>query len=537
MAWLIRNEQKIVWLVILAVIFISALPIIYGYFQADQDQYFTGSHFFIMVDYPVYLSLIEQGRQGDWLFTNLYTAESQNPVLISPLWLVLGQLGRLTGLSNIFWYHFSRAVLGIIFLYFLYFFLKRFFSTPISRLFTFLLLCFSSGLGSFFIPANKVWDFNLIFYKLPLDLWVAEANTFLSLYHSPLFILSQLLLLVVFYLFLFKTDYQGFLLLFLTVLFLGIIHPYDLVTISVVPLVYLLVKFLFNRQLDWRRIKAWLIIILAALPAGGYYWLITKLEPAIGGWAEQNITLSPPIFSFIIGYGLILFFAVLGILFIFKEKKTEYYFIICWVIAAGCLLNSPVMFQRRFTNGFHIALVILAAWAIFYFWQKIKILNAEKKIILISLLFPILILGLFLTNSIIIADSLERFNQRIFPHFIPQQYYQGFGWLKDNVKPDQVILAEAEIGKLIPAFTAQTVYLGHAHQTIDFRSKKGKIDNWFFRINSQDEQKQEFLKENNISYIWYSEKEEELGDYHPAEKEYLEEVYRNAEVEIYWVKD
>lgn len=527
-----RLEKIAVGLIIAAVLLISLVPVIKGYLETPGGQHFFGSSFIIAADYPVYLSEIEQARQGHWLMANLYTTEPQKSILFSPLWLVLGFLAGIIGGSNILWFYLGKILFGALFLAFLYRFVSHWFADRFSRLVCFILLTFSSGLGILLIPKDRVWDVYTVFFNLPIDLWVAEANTFLTVYYSALFSLSQLLIVAIFYIFLKTEKHFRFLQLLGLTFILGILHPYDLITVAAVPLVYIIVEAVRQRKILKEQINAYVAIIAGALPAGLYYVLITKIDPAIGGWAKQNITVTPPLFSFIFGYGLVLFFAILGTILIIRRREEKFYFIITWAATAIVLLYLPISFSRRFFNGLHIPLVMLAAFALVRLWPRVK-----KYWFLVCLTPPLLVLGFFMTNSLVITQDATSKYQKDFPNVISDNYYQAFSWIKDNSPVDSAILSGVRVAGILPAFTGRKVFAGHGHQTIDFFAwKKTLVENWFFRDNKEDQQKAQFLIQNNISYLWYSDLEKKLGSFNPQEKSYLEKVYSNAEVEIYRVK-
>ncbi len=524
-----KKEWWLAGLVILVVTLISLYPAIWAGLNLDDSSYFFGSNMITTPDYPVYLSFIEQARQGEIIFTNLFTTEFQSPVIFSPLWLSLGVLAKTFGGSAAFWFYLAKVLVGIIFLFFLYHFISKFFLVWYQRLIAFVLVAFSSGLGTLVIPREKVWDIITVFYKVPADLWIPESNTFLSIYHSALFSLSQLLIVLIFYLFLEKLNLRRYLALALVVLILGILHPYDLVIVGLVPTLYLIFDNIRKRKIDMQKFWAWMVIGFAALPAGIYYILITRSEWVIAQWAIRNWTPSPPIFSYLFGYGLVLIFATLGVALIIKNKKDKFYFLIIWAVSSGALLYIPSTIQRRFSNGLHIVLAILAAVAVVYLFEKLR------KSMAIYFVLAILILGFFFSNLTMIMEDQSSYTQTRFPGVWPSEYYDAMQWLKDNSSSDEAIIADVQIANLIPALTARKVYAGHGHQTVDFGGKRTLLQNWFWRTNNDDEAKLELLRSNSVKYLWYSEYEQQWGNFDPAIKEYLQEVYSSDKVEIYKV--
>ncbi|MFA6534229.1 MAG: hypothetical protein WCT37_03585 [Patescibacteria group bacterium] len=525
----LKKEKVIAGVIIAAVLLLTLLPSIYGALTAGPGYRFFGHSGMLLYDYPVYLSQIEQARQGQWLFYNLYTSEPQTAVFFSPVWLLLGKLGALTGINNGWMFIFGRLLAAAGLISGFYFLLRRLFENSAARLTGLFLAFFVSGLGIWFAPWDRDWDYTTFFYSLPVDLWVAESNTFLTLYHSPLFPLSQLLILAIFYWWWLAPKNRWWA-IGLASLFLGIIHPYDLITVGAAPAVYLAVDWLRQRRLDFPALKSYLWILIGGLPAGLYYVLITSWNSVAAGWARQNITLSPPVGNYLVGYGLILTLAIFGAILVIKQKQEKFYFVVVWAVTGFFLLYAPVNFQRRFTNGLHLALIILTVVCLVELWPRLY-----RQRTFIYGLAPLIIFFLILSNLAVVATDLKSYQKKAFPYLIPAEVSAAAEWLKNESAPEAVIISDIKDGNVLPALTGRRVYYGHGHQTIGFGVKARLAENWFWRVNHDPAAEWQFLTENNITYLWYSARERALGNFNPAAKDYLTEVYRNSGVVIYRV--
>jgi hypothetical protein len=68
---------------------------------------------------------------------------------------------------------------------------------------------------------------------------------------------------------------------------------------------------------------------------------------------------------------------------------------------------------------------------------------------------------------------------------------------------DVVLSNEEYISMLLGGYTRTRLYLGHAHQTIQYRLKKQTVD-WFFaepETATAQERKKQFLNDRDISYV------------------------------------
>lgn len=537
----ISRQEKIIVAILIAIflaLFIS--PVVYGKTQEDKQFSLFNASLIYIVDYPVYLSQIEQARQGHIFFKNLYTTEAQNDAIFSPLWLVMGWTGWLTGLSNAMVYWLFHLALIVIFLWLLYLFICWFFDSVAYRLTAYILTIFSSGYGALFLLFNpKVADTGIT-PDIPYDYWVHEYNTFFSLFHSPLAVLSLIFLVLIFYLFLKPPiNRQRILILGLLGLFLAISHPYDAVTVMTVLGVYLIFARIINKRWDWPRIWAYCLMGLFSALTAVYYLIIFKYNSAIGGWAEQNITPTPSLLMHLLGYGLVFILAVIGAAIVVKNKQEKFYFLLIWGAVILILSYLPTGIQRRFINGWHIDLCLLGALGLIFLTRIIR----KKSLTIIVVVSGIFLLSLFLTNESLLVATFYRSDHKFLPFMLPRSYEPAGNWLKENVRPEEIILSDTNTALLIPGFSGRLVYAGHMHQTVDSVRKFYQVDEWFFKNNSSDPAKQKFLQQEKIGYVVYSQWDNYLrcpdihsGCYDPEKKNYLEKVYDNQEVQIYRVK-
>lgn len=533
-----RQEKIFLLWSIAVIIFLTSASLFYAEAIAGE-RYFTGVSVWAGADKSVYLSQIEQARQGRPLFDNLYTAEAQKPRIFSPLWLVLGWLGKLTSISNFWIFHIARILSGIVFLYLFYLFLTRIFEKIKYRQLVFWILGLASGWGIFTV--KRFFTEEIAFNQYGVDLWVSESNTFLTLAHSALFIISQGLILLIFWWLIerFKrANFKEVVSVSVIILLLGFLHPYDLVIIDSVLGVWLIWEMIREKKWLWRFVFKAMIIGLASLVPVLYFVWLFKSQPAVGGWAIQNITISPNILNYFIGYGLLAVGVLAALPREIKSQNNYWRFLSLWIIIGWLLLFAPFSFQRRLVNGLHLPMVILgfSGLLIILGWLKEIWPSLVKKIFGQSVLWVLAIFLLTITTFYNLFFEITIFNYRSAPQFISKSVYEAMFWLKDNVAKDQVILAEPINGNIIPALSANPVYIGHGHQTIDWTFKLYDVKNWFFLTNQGDIAKKAWLNQAGIDYVFFSSRERALGKFQPSEKDYLKQVYNQGGVEIYIVR-
>jgi len=534
------SKKEIIFLIIiaLATVLITAAPYLYGYLTRPQGSTYTGLHHLTPGDTNVWLSMIEQTKQGHNIFINLYTSEPQHRIYINPLWLAIGLLAKIFNLSSLLALHIARSVLIIIFVFIMYLFLSYFFQQVLKRKILLIIILFSSGLGLFFNP----FLFNLEnIIEHPTDIWVPESITFLTLFHTPHIIASLTLLILTFLLMLIAFERNKIIysiLAGLTSLLLFWFHPFNVPTIYLVLFVYILVNFILHHKIILSYIKHYLILIAISLPALLYLFWLSKTDWVIRNWSAQNILPSPSFWMYLIGYGLFLPLSLIALIKIFKNPFKKEIFFFVWMITSLFLMYIPLDFQRRLSEGLHVALAILAGLGIFYIIDYLKKLQQKgKKIItyLPTTLVIILIIFLPLTNLQILGQDIYLYNtKKSLPYYLSKEETDSMKWIKTNVLENEIILSSFYTGNYIPAYTGRIVYIGHGPQTINLPIKLEIID-WFFKDNQEDTLKYNFIKENNIDYLYFGEKEKEMGDYSPSQKNYLKKVFKNNEVTIYKV--
>lgn len=478
------NKTNILVLgLIILTLLLSSAYIILGSVSGPEGLEFLGRHNLNSQDTYTYLSFIEQARHGALLFKNLYTPEVQPAVFFRPVYLLAGQLANIFNLSNINAFHLMRIIMGAVFLLAAF---KFWGLIPLA------LLCFSSGWG---------------------DLWIPEANTFLTFGDSPHFIFSQLLIMSVFWLFLTKKWWLAAPLM----LILSFDHPFD------IPIIILALAFYL--RFNFRELKKVIFIVSPALLGLGYYFLAMKTNPGIAAWNAQNNLLSPDFYYFILGYGLLWPLAFLGI-------KRAPFLLLCWIFASIILLYSPVGPQRRFANGLHIPLVILASYGLPVILEKVtKYFNLTIFIIgLIVVMFGTNAYAVYQDWKVFSADKIDNYY-----YYLPPTEIGAINWLKNNTPADALIGTNWFYGNLIPGLTGRRVFLGHRIQTVDPDAKIREIGEF---VNSYtDDQARQFLQKWQINYFFFGVGDSLLrGNFNPDEKPYFEKVYDENGDKIYKVK-
>jgi hypothetical protein len=547
-----KKEWQLVFWLTLFVIIITTIPLIFGYITAPKDKMISGLHSLTPIDMNVYYSYIEQVKQGRILFVDLFTSEIQKPVVFNLFWFGVGYFGKIFHLDSITTFHLIRILLIPVFTSFIYFFIAYFFEDKNKRKIALLFILFSSGVGTFALPILDFFVYEIYgYYHWPFDLWVPEAITFLTLFHMPHFIASLILILLIFLLTILtweKKNLKYELGAGLCALILFQFHPFHLPTVFGVLGAYFGIWSFINKKILWNKLRPLIILFLFALPNLIYHFY-TLQDPIIKQRALQNICLSPVWWLGLIGFGFLIPFSLLGIYTIFKKNNPEIKdfkkdcFLVVWLITQTFLIYSPTFLQRRMSEGIHIPLSFLTVVAIFYLYDQAKnnqlnykltklILKIEKDKLLMLLLFVFLFA---FSNLFNIARDIMFYTEKHEVFYLSKEEKTSFEWIKNNTDINSVFIGHPTNANFIAGQAGRFIFAGHGTESLYFESKEKQVQ-WFYSTSAIDEKKINFLKENRIDYVYYSQKEKEFDKkniFNPEEKKYLEKVYSNSDVVIY----
>jgi len=522
------------------VIVLTTLPFLYGFFNAPENTYYLGVHSLSPGDYSVYFSYIHQFNQGNTFFRDLFTHESTSYNIVNTFWIFVGIIGKIFHTTP-FWAFQAARVLSIpILLISLYLLISYFFQDKIKRKLAFLFLCFSTGVGAYFIGMFTHYQaFDPFYYHMPMDLWVAESNIFLSMLHSGHMVLSWALTVLIFLLSLIAIEKQRYTMSifsgFLTLVLLSF-HPFQAPIVFGVLFVYIVILSLKYKKILSYGVKHFLILIFFSMPILLYYYLMLNFDLITIQRNVQNSNFTTAGYLLILSYGFLFIFALIGIYLFIKNKDykdDKKMFIIIWLVVQTALIFSPLHYQRRLIEGLQIPIVFLSLSGILYFYSilKNKIRNRQIQYVLnnkIILLYIFLVL-FCASNIFVLSRDIALYSDSTV--YISSNKAESMLWMKENIDLHSVILASESF---IPAISGRAVYIGHRIETINYYDKEREL-RLFFAINNNDDEKIVFLRHNKISHIFYGSNEKSMGKFSPEQKEYLQKIYENEEVQIYEV--
>jgi len=531
-----QKEWRFVFLLSLALVTVTVLPLVVGYLMQNENYRFVG---FVNPheDMNSYFSWMKQAEKGYIFFEEKFTTEKdwlRNVFL--PYFLIEGLLSRYSGIPIVIIHQITRVICAMLLLLTSYIFCAYFIEDVLKRRVAFLLICFSSGFGFYFSCLYHFFRFKLPpIFMVPCDQVHPGAITFWGI---DWFAHAELSITIMLWVFLLMIEsyrkkqlvlvvYAGL----LTVMSI-FIHPIRIVSIFFVLGLYSLYLGYKDKKIRARVILNYLVLSLISL-AGIIPMLITVIKnPTTQVYFIHAILYN--ILGYLLGLGLVGFVAIWAIFKIIQEHREEYYFLVAWAVGTLVLFHLPIGFRMRLVEGLHIDLSILCALGLFWLaerWGWFKTGVLKKAGIVFITLFIIVSSP---SNLMHIIVDFRTATQVKYPYFLSKDLENVFVWMDKHLPEDGIVLASREVGNFIPGRTGLKTYIGHVGET---RYKRRKLQelNRFMSRETDDQFRLSLLKNNEIDYLFISDFERKLGDFNPDTAKFLKKIYRSGSVILYRV--
>ena len=507
------------WLVIfiLLLLIIGILPYLVTWAITPSGFHFTGL-IFNPQDGNSYVAKMRQGWEGSWRFHLPFTPEEHAGAYLFLYHLFLGHLARTLRLPLILVYHGARLLTAGAMLVAIYTLAGELTDQRHERRTMVLFAAIGSGLG---------WLASA-FGLMSADLWITEAFPIYSLLsnaHFPLAIglmagmgVCGLRLLRQ------ETDRSWVYGLVLAAggIALGAVQPFGLVPTFGGLGLAVVAHGLRERTLPWRAIAWTGTAALLALPYPIYMQWTLQHDPVLSAWTAQNVTLSPPIWEWLLGFGVLAVLGTLGGIFAARRGTDSDWLTVGWTLVTLVGMYLPLPLQRRISLGWGVPLGLLAGVG---WWRVVRPQiaprlrgSARTATLAFSALTPLFLI----TITVLSAMGGQRW------FTLSQGEWKGIEWLHEESASDAVVLCAPQTGLFIPAWAGQRVVYGHPFETVDAKRRQEAVEA-YWRGEMSVQERDAFLAENDVMYVFEGPRERALGDVQPDG----ERVYDTADVRIY----
>ncbi|MGD8822261.1 MAG: hypothetical protein PVG63_04095, partial [Anaerolineales bacterium] len=513
-----RISREWLWVGILAVFaaLVSYAPILVADHLAPQGKVFSG---FLLnpIDGHTYLAKMHQGLEGSWKFQLDYTPQPGQGVFLYPFYIALGHLAREFGIKLLDLFHSVRLIAMACMFILSYLFFKRFISYRPARWLAFGLTLVGGGQG---------W-IGLLFGIEGSDLLIPESVPFLAGYVNAHFPVAISLMLLSAILILMDGGRLAWRISGAAACgaALALVLPFSCFSLLLALGTWIIWEGLLGwREAGWRgwikqyqpKLSTAIALALGMAPVLLYDLWVVGQHPVISEWTLQNLTPSPPVSSYIFGYGVILLLAVASLKAVLTEGQARHRFLAAWMITGLISLYLPIGLQRRLNLGLFYPMAALAVLA----WEKWFSGRRWGRVL------AVLILVLSVpSNLLVIGAGLASVvsGQHLVTYDAAEQ--EAYAWLSNNLPSDVVVLASPEVGNRLPAFTAARVLYGHPFETPRADFQLELVESLWRYQGSPSDGIAELLG-HDVKYVFYGPLEREIGV--PTWLSLLEPIYQGS---------
>lgn len=501
------------------VIALSSLPQLVGFMLTPDGGRYLGRTTLAPGDTMVYYGAIQEAANGHLFTSNPFTQEPQRARLLQPVWLVQGWIVRVTHLPVEVVYHLGRIISVVIFFVALWKITALITPNYTSRLRIQFLLTLSSGFG---------WvDYLFLRRGASYDLWVSEFNPFLTMMHSSLFMISQLLMIWLMYRWwTMMRDGQVRWWWGGGVALLGLIHPYDLVTVGLTCFL-LIIPPLIVGKFGRRQVVNIVLALLWVAPVALYYrWVLQ--EPVLIEWAKQNIDRIGPYWRVALGLGAWGPLAVYGVIVAWQKKLSWVMPLAIWILSVMILITLPgLTFPRRLVNGITIPFILLSVVGCMQLAQSWS-LNRRRY----SWLAAATVVS-FTTIVILVHQSLGFVDQKraSYPSYLTADDQVALAEVNKRVPSTVAVWASPWTANAFAGLYVHTIVVGHGHQTAHAAQKFQWWDD-VRNAETSDADRATIITKTSPWLLWHI--RDQRGTYQPSEDPHWEAIWTGQESTLYY---
>jgi hypothetical protein len=509
--------------------------------HAPPGSRFTYNHLaYWAMDHNVYLSVITQGKNGEWMMRDAYTTEPTNPTPFYFFYIALGKVSAVLNLQPDTVYVAAKILGAEVFL-------LMFFAAAVTLLgikFGFLAAVFSLAVTT--SPTLLFSDPELFWKYTP---WWMRFDAIQRLDIMPHYLWGWTLGITAIICLdrLEKTAKSVWPLILVPVIILaGLFLPS-----AVLPYAFGLPVVWFVRIIRDTRKNGKLSIN----PRYTFFMLLVTLSavfPLFLSWREKwngfpwNVWYADDLRTWNIGtpgfnremlavWGILPIIALPAVISSLKKFRPVILFLTVWAAIPYLLLPFAGILSiakyRLVSAAPFIPLSILSGLTVKNLWNsgKGKIISIIALVIFGLTSLPVS--GYMLYHMIRFAREYPVYNNV----YLPEPLWNMYSYINANSPQNSVFIGDWVGGNLLPAFSHVISYAGHPQHTRDFFNKTGQYTRFYGGLMAETEARS-FVRLYGINYVLYTPAEQRMSS-RPFPYPFLTEVFRDGDYILYRVKD
>lgn len=513
--------SEFLWIIlsVLVLLLLSYIPVVRNYQAVPSDRLYYGGE-----EYPLDmvgdLAYVQEGYHGDALTSFRYsTLLHDTPTFLKFEYLTVGWAARIMHIPPVTMFLLTRFALSLVFLTIVYWGLRLVFADPLERITGYIFVLFgasvtvSSSATSFI--GKVVYD-AMVFQRMSLAMhhYLLGAITILL----SLFFLSRVL-----------ERPQRIKSLTVAIVF-GILAslfyaPDSVLAVSGLPVYFFLDMisvFVRTKRIvvDWTKISILFVYSICVLAPVVYVRFVVA-----DAWSQFNSahmeSLNPfnvTFFEYLLAVGAVYVLAWIAVPSVIRRGKALLLLLATWILVhpLGEFFVSPILKLnpiRYFLTPYFVVYGVLAAVGVS---TLVSVVRSRMKRIATWVLTTALAAVVIATGIGTYQANWQRSNlcfctAQFFDFAYPKRtVMDAIRWLSVNTNPNDIVLSGYYAGTLIPAFSGNRVYVSWYYRLVEPPTMpfvETQITK-FYANGMTDGEAADFLKQTQVSYVFYSEGEQ-----------------------------
>lgn len=530
------------------VLTVTALPYLVGAMFAHGDRQFMG----IASDVPdttQYFAWMRAfAHTNGLLIANPLTPEPNDAAFFNLLWYVLGHIGAFLHLQPAVTYQGFRWVAGAGFFAALWAACGVFCAPGWERRLGWLLVVLGGGFG---------WIWVILKYVIhhpvpPLDIYIAEPNSFFALIGFPHLLFAATLLIGIFLLFVRgyeRGSWASYIGAGAAGLFLGVTHAYDLLVVYTVLCVFALAMTVKRRVIPWQTVGGIAIIGGLSSPPALYFTYLTQHDATWRGVLAQYtnagiVTPSPLHLAILLGP---VFLVALLTVFLpdgwraLRVGPDRDLLIVVWFLASFLLVYLPTSYQIKMLNGWQIPAGVLAARGVARIiapWMRGRSSLFRNRLarVPVGVIVGVALLLLAIpTNLYLVGWRSDEVHRATAPYSLSAGDANALQWLGEHAGEGDIVLSSLTVGQYVAGMSDARPVLAHWAQTLRYYEKEDAISR-FYNATTPEAERLDLLRQWNVRFVVAGPEERALGTYDPGRSAQYVQVYASGRTMIYAVR-
>ena len=249
-----------------------------------------------------------------------------------------------------------------------------------------------------------------------------------------------------------------------------------------------------------------------------YVFITFSIDPFLKNWTAQNLILSPHPLHYLVAYGLLIPFFIVGGWKMFSSGLYQQWLPVIWGIMVPLLVYLPYNLQRRLPEGGWVAITAVALYA---FENQNNTSKSKVTTFKFSPNWIWLFVLLLPSTLILLATGLFAARTKIPPVFLSRNEVEVYNYLGSQAHPGDVVLASYDTGNNIPAWVPVRVVVGHGPESVHLSETLPIVES-FYSKETNDTQRIFLLEKYHVKYVIWGDSERQYGQWDPQKASFLQ---------------